>query len=68
MEFVIKFKNGRKALWHVVAVEDLSAEIKPLLVNKFKELINHIEDSEDETVPIGSNNVVQFLDDCYLAA
>lgn len=68
MAIIIKFNEGRKEVWHVVALDELPSDTKAILAIQFKELINEVEDSEDEAASIGSVRAVQFLDDCYLAA
>lgn len=68
MTFIVKFNNGKKHVWHVVALEELCGDMKAMLAIQCRELINEIEDCEDESVSICSVSAVQFLDDCYLAA
>jgi len=68
MVVVIKFKDGKKEIWHVVKLVDLVTEIKLTLGVQLRELINEIEDHENDLVSIGSVRDVQFLDQCYLAA
>ena len=65
MEFVIKFRNGQKEVWHVVAPENLSIKVKPPFVNQFKALTSKIDEGEDELFSAASVRVVQFLENCY---
>ena len=68
MVIVVKFKDGRKEIWHVVRPEDLDNEIKLMLTMQLREFVNEIEDRESEVASIGSVSDIQFLDQCYLAA
>jgi hypothetical protein len=68
MTVIVNFKDGKKQVWHVVALEKLCADIRSMLAIQFRELINEIEDCEDEGVSVCSVRAIQFLDDCYFAA
>ncbi len=68
MAIIIKFKEGRKQVWHLVALQDLSLDIKRILAVQLKELIDKLEDCEDEGASVGSVHAIRFLDDCYQAA
>ncbi len=68
MALIIKFKDGQKQVWHLVSLQDLSAELKRSIMVQLHELIDEIESYEDEGASIGSVQGIRFLDDCYQAA
>jgi hypothetical protein len=65
---IIQFKNGRKEIWEVVALERFSTGLKRMLVIQIAELINELEACEDQGASIGSVHAIRFLELCYQAA
>ena len=68
MTIIIKFHEGRKEVWHVMPVQDLSSEIRRILWVLIREVLDEIETYEHEEASSGSVDAVRFLDDCYRAA
>lgn len=68
MTVIIKFKEGQKQVWHMMSLQELSADLKCMLAMQLKELIDEMEDCENEGASIGSVHAIRFLDDCYRAA
>lgn len=68
MVIIITFKEGQEQVWHLLALEELSTDLKRILAVQLEGLIDDLEVCEDEGVSLGSVDVIRFLDGCYQAA
>jgi hypothetical protein len=65
MAKIIRFQQGEKEFWDVVALPELPRDMRRMLHVQIRELIHEIEDCEDgSALP----QVVKFIERCYQAA
>ncbi len=65
MAKVIKFHQGDKQIWHVLALSELPQDMKRMLIVQVRELIHEIEDCDSSNIHL---RLVELLERCFKSA